>query len=59
MYILGPDSDSVVFCTDYSGFFFGMSSDVKILNLRLTHCGAVSYPPELPLLDISFLEVLL
>ena len=37
-------SDSVVFCTGYSGFFFQMVRDLKIVNLHFTHCGAVLFP---------------
>ena len=37
-------SDSIVFCTDYAGFLFGMVNDLRIMNLHITHCGAVLYP---------------
>ena len=53
-------SDSVVFCTGYAGFLFGMVNDLKIMNLHVTHCGAVLYPksfPKLPFIDTGFLKV--
>ena len=52
-------SDSIVFCTDFSGFFFWMMSDLKIMNLHFTHCGAVLYSEvsELPLIDTTLLQV--
>ena len=31
---------SVVFCTDFTGFFFNLITDLKILNMRFSHCGS-------------------
>ena len=53
-------SDSIVFCTDYSGFFFAFINGLNIMNLHFTHCGALFYPeyyPKLPLVDTAFLKV--
>ena len=53
-------SDSIVFCTDYAGFFFVMISGLNIVNLHFSHCGAVLYSdsfPKLPLIDTAFLKV--
>ena len=40
-------SDTVVFCTNYSGFFFGFVTELTITNITFTHCGAA--------LPVSFL----
>ena len=40
-------SDTVVFCTNYSGFFFAFVTELKITNITFTHCGAA--------LPVSFL----
>ena len=53
-------SDSIVFCTDYSGFFFGFINGLNIMNLHFAHCGALSYPeyyPKLPFIDTTLLKV--
>ena len=46
-FVESPDgysySDTVVFCTNYSGFFFGFVTELKITNITFTHCGAA--PP--------------
>ena len=31
---------SVVFCTDFTGFFFSLITDLKILNMHFSHCGS-------------------
>ena len=45
-FVESPDgysySDTVVFCTNYSGFFFGFVTELKITNITFTHCGAAS-----------------
>ena len=53
-------SDSIVFCTDYAGFFFVTIRSLNIVNLHFAHCGAVLYSgsiPKLPLIDTTFLKV--
>ena len=53
-------SDSIVFCTNYSGLFFALISGLNIMNLHFTHCGAVLWPDsflKLPLVDTAFLKV--
>ena len=51
-------SDSVVFCTNYSGFFFLHVTQLKIMNITFTHCGAM---PPLPYLTsyiaLGFMEI--
>ena len=52
--------DSIVFCTNYSGFLFGFINGLNIMKLHFAHCGAVLLPdsfPKLPLNDTAFLEV--
>ena len=44
-------SDSIVFCTNYSGFHFGKMSDLKLMNLQFTHCGAAMYSRFAPILS--------
>ena len=53
-------SDSIVFCTDYTGFIFGFINGLNIMNLHFAHCGAPFYPdyyPKLPLIDTTFFKV--
>ena len=40
-------SDSIVFCTNYSGFLFGKINVLNIIKLHFTHCGATVPLPEL------------
>ena len=40
-------SDSIVFCTNYSGFLFGKINGLNIIKLHFTHCGATLPLPEL------------
>ena len=51
-------SDSVVFCTNHSGLFFGDVTELKIINITFTHCGAT--PPAMPLvlsyIALGFME---
>ena len=47
-------SDSIVFCTNYTGFIFVMISDLKIVNLQFTHCGAAIHTESLP--EVPFID---
>jgi len=40
-------SDSMVFCTNHSGLLFLHVTELKIINITFTHCGA---PPSMPFL---------
>ena len=40
-------SDSIVFCTSYSGFLFIKVNGLNIIKLYFTHCGAALPLPEL------------
>ena len=44
-------SDSIVFCTNFSGFHFGKMNDLKLMNLQFTHCGAAMYSSYAPKLS--------
>ena len=46
-------SDSIVFCTDYTGFYFGRINDLKLMNLQFTHCGAVMHSKFVPKLSFD------
>ena len=48
-------SDSIVFCTNYSGFLFVGINGLNIIKLHFTHCGAALPFPEL---QSSFLVAL-
>jgi len=51
---------SVVFCTDFTGFFFDTVTDLKILNVHFSHCGSplVSQTdPLLPFLPRPIAEI--
>ena len=53
-------SDSIVFCTNYSGFFFGKINGLNIIKLYFTHCGATlrsESSPELQSIYIPFLDI--
>ena len=47
-------SDSVVFCTNYSGFLFERINGLNIIRLHFTHCGAALYSDRTA---INFLSI--
>ena len=49
-------SDSVVFCTNYSGFFFVYVTELKIINITFAHCGAQPKLFLLAYIALGFLE---
>ena len=61
-FVESPDgysySDTVVFCTNYSGFLFTNVTELKITNITFTHCGAAPpWPFLLTYIALGFMEI--